>query len=351
MSLLNFSNFEVKSPRNLKNLKLVLGISALVGVIALGSTLAASINLNSNNPVEFGQGVAQTTACDSEILITPYSQFENGDPGAFMFSGLMLSQVDTTDQSESSDGCAGKSFLIKLYKENGDLINTSYTISVSNDGTFSSNDGEGSASGEDGTDSSVNLVFGSAEVLASDIYRITIESSELEAISLAGEFPCGTSGYYVVDEVGVLTGQIDCLGSLVINDSVVEIASQAFWHRPGITSIVIPDSVLAIGNEAFNTMPDLVSLDIGDGVTEIGNYLFADSTKLSSVTLGSGITHLRQGAFYNTAISSIVLPPNLISIGADAFNTTQLTCVDIPGTVEFTDPYAFDSDLPPCTIP
>ena len=112
MSLLNFSNFEVKSPRNRKNLKLVLCVSALVGVVALGSTLAASINLNSNNPVEFGQGVAQTTACDSEILITPYSQFENGDPGAFMFSGLMLSQVDTTDQSESSDGCAGKSFLI-----------------------------------------------------------------------------------------------------------------------------------------------------------------------------------------------------------------------------------------------
>ena len=77
MSLLNFDNFESKPPRNSKNLKTILGIGALVGVIALGSTLAASINLNAGAPVEFGQGVAQTTACDNEILITPTSSFDN----------------------------------------------------------------------------------------------------------------------------------------------------------------------------------------------------------------------------------------------------------------------------------
>ena len=54
MALLNFNNSPSKAPRNHKNLKYILGIGALAGVIALGSTLAANINLNTGHPVEFG---------------------------------------------------------------------------------------------------------------------------------------------------------------------------------------------------------------------------------------------------------------------------------------------------------
>jgi hypothetical protein len=203
MSLLNFDSKDNQTPRNRKSLKLVLGVGALVGVVALGSTLAASINLNGGGPVEFGQGVTQTTSCDSEILVTPYSSFINGDPGAFMLSSLMLSQVDTTDQLDSSEGCAGKSFLIKLYEENGDLINTSYTISVSGSGMFSSSDGNLSAIDEDGTNSSLTLTFNPAEVLASDVYRITIESSSSQAAPAGYEVgdlgPGGGIVFYVAE--------------------------------------------------------------------------------------------------------------------------------------------------------
>ena len=177
MSLLNFNPSGSMPKGEKKSLKILLGIGALVGTIALGSTLAASINLNNSGPVEFGQGVTQTTACDDEILVTPYSRFVNDNPGSFKFAAIMLSLVDTTDQSGPSDGCAGKTFLIKLYKEDGSLINTSYTISVSNSGTFSSNDGDLSSSGENGTNSSVTLDFPSPTIDASDIYRITIESN------------------------------------------------------------------------------------------------------------------------------------------------------------------------------
>ena len=62
MSLLDFNELSTKRSGSRKPLKLVLGIGALVGVIALGSTLAANINLNSGAPVEFGQGVTQTTS-------------------------------------------------------------------------------------------------------------------------------------------------------------------------------------------------------------------------------------------------------------------------------------------------
>ena len=65
-------------PRPKKPFKLILGIGALVTVVGFGSTLAANINIGTG-PIEFGQGVAQTTACsgDNSILVTPTSTFEN----------------------------------------------------------------------------------------------------------------------------------------------------------------------------------------------------------------------------------------------------------------------------------
>lgn len=179
MSLLRFSNSKDKTPRDLKNLKVILGIGALVGVIALGSTLAASINLNSGTPVEFGQGVAQATACDSEILVTPISKFINSESsGGFKFSGISISGLDTTDQSGSTQGCSGKTFVIKSYNASGELLDPSYSISVAAS-EFTSPDGiiSGDNFGEDG---SVTLTFTSANIAATDVYNITFESTEAE---------------------------------------------------------------------------------------------------------------------------------------------------------------------------
>jgi hypothetical protein len=76
MSILNFDG---PSGRNFgKPFRVILGIGALAAVVAVASTLAANININSG-PVEFGQGVAQTTACDDSITVTPRTQFLNSN--------------------------------------------------------------------------------------------------------------------------------------------------------------------------------------------------------------------------------------------------------------------------------
>ena len=59
-----------------KPLNLILGIGALVAVIGFGSTLAANINIGTG-PIEFGQGIAQTTSCDDSIVLTPTATFVN----------------------------------------------------------------------------------------------------------------------------------------------------------------------------------------------------------------------------------------------------------------------------------
>ena len=184
-------NFEPSSPsRNgsKKPFKLILGIGALVGALALGSTLAASINLNSGAPVEFGQGLIQATACDDDVTITPYSNFINdGENSEFYFTSFSVTGI--------SEACDGKIFTIKAFSADGsspldlyitDEIYDHNDVEIKNEnGSFSFVGGglvaeaiEDLATGFrvtftiSGTPSSV------ADASAEDVQRITIESRD-----------------------------------------------------------------------------------------------------------------------------------------------------------------------------
>ena len=181
MSLLNFEPSGSMPKGEKKSLKIFLGIGLLAGTIALGSTLAASINLNDSGPVEFGQGVTQTTSCDSEVEVTPISSFVNSDGGGdFKFSAITLSDLDGTDQAESSVGCAGKTFTIKAYDSYGYQLQPTYEISVDANGNFSSQSGVTDGMEEGSENSSATITFsGGILTSAESIYRITVESENL----------------------------------------------------------------------------------------------------------------------------------------------------------------------------
>jgi len=194
MSLIDFDTRGPDGSRFKKSSKYLFGIGALAGVIALGSTLASSINLNSSNPVEFGQGVAQTTACDDNIIITPQAPFINDTENAtFLFNTFSVTDV--------SEACDGKTFTIKVYKSGQnsplDLYNTNGTIYSeikveNNNGNFTfvgggltSDDIQNISGGfvvtiGAGTLPSFSLVSGE------DIDRITIESSDSVTVSPIG---------------------------------------------------------------------------------------------------------------------------------------------------------------------
>lgn len=120
MSLLNLESADPAGKGGKKSLKVLLGIGGLSAVIAVASTLAANISINSG-PVEFGQGVAQTAACDDQITVTPYSTFINdSSTGSHRLTSIKIGGIDS-----SEDKCAGKTFVIKAYGDSGllDLFN------------------------------------------------------------------------------------------------------------------------------------------------------------------------------------------------------------------------------------
>ncbi len=217
MSLLDFSDLRPNRSGSRKPFKLVLGIGALVGVIALGSTLAASINLNAGAPVEFGQGVAQTTACDDEVTITPFSTFVNDEESAdFLFTSFSVTGI--------SSACYGKTFTIKAYSNSGNspldlyattgiaepfsevqVLDTAGTFSLVEAGLLS-DDIEDVSTGfkvtmvTDGPPASIALAS------AQGVDRITIESKDSTTYSVGERGPGGGIVYYVSANYFTSTG-------------------------------------------------------------------------------------------------------------------------------------------------
>jgi len=204
--ILQSSNSPSPKSRSLKPLKLILGIGALAGILGLGSTLASNIGLNSGAPIEFGQGVAQTTSCDHEVTLAPISTFVNADGGGeFKFTGVALSGLDTTDQSGPSQGCAGKSFTIKVYNKLGVENATSYVIDVGASDFISTAGAFTNVVDFNSEATSATLSFGSTLIAATDVYRITIESS-VPAYSVGSAGPGGGVVYYVSGAAFTSTG-------------------------------------------------------------------------------------------------------------------------------------------------
>ena len=122
MEILNLGGSNDSSgPAPKKKFKVLLGVGLLAAVMGMGSTLAASITLSSGSPVEFGQGVAATTACDSSLTVTPFSTYVNSATSAkadFLFSSVTISNLDTaTTNTSTGAGCGGRYLVLKAYTD------------------------------------------------------------------------------------------------------------------------------------------------------------------------------------------------------------------------------------------
>jgi len=169
-----------------KYLRILLGIGVLVAVPTIGSTLAASISLNSGNAVQFGQGVVQATACDSGVTVTPSSAFTNeAGAGNFKLSSISISDIDAA--------CDGKVFTIKVYDNSNSTAltvaspsptpngatATAISVTFDKDSTYSTIVGNTNATITNvASGTATSFVVNVATTLAStSVYKITVETS------------------------------------------------------------------------------------------------------------------------------------------------------------------------------
>lgn len=95
-------------------------VATLFGVsTALAST---TITINSDQPIDVGQGVSEITRCDDAVNIAAnssvYTPGKSGKP-KFYFSGVTFSGVNQyAHSSEDGTGCGGEVFDFQIWKKN-----------------------------------------------------------------------------------------------------------------------------------------------------------------------------------------------------------------------------------------
>ena len=99
----------------------ILLVSGIALATSIGGVFAAnSITINSGASIQFGQGVAATSTCDSDGLTTTLTQaFQNGD-NSFHVDDVVVGGID-------SSACSQTTLRVGLVDDDGDFIH-SYTV-------------------------------------------------------------------------------------------------------------------------------------------------------------------------------------------------------------------------------
>lgn len=137
--------------------------------------------------------------------------------------------------------------------------------------------------------------------------------------------------------------------SLAIGKRVHSIGKYAFAECDSLKKVIIPTNCISLGGAAFFGCDALQSAVIGNGITNLtsthldsltaakgdwGEYraegLFEGCVNLKTVVIGSAVKTIDSGCFAGTALTSVVVPDNVLSVGNAAFaNCAKLKTANI----------------------
>ena len=198
---------------------------------------------------------------------------------------------------------------------------------------------------------------------------------------------------FIIEE-GVLSQYNGTLKNVVIPEGVTSIGNSAFSGNISIESIIFPDSVLSIGQYAFSNCKSLKNIQWPEGLQNIAQYAFRGCEALTDLylpgtletiglcafagcnnlknvyvpadfpdtenilaygpfsycdanfkaTFEEGTTRIPSGLFIESAISEVVFPDTVTTIGKRAFlGCENLTSVKLPVQLNVIEDQAFNN--------
>ena len=142
----------------------------------------------------------------------------------------------------------------------------------------------------------------------------------------------GLPGIFKIYNGAVMDGQ-NCAGATKIPEGATSIANYAFNGATTLTSIIIPEGVISIGEGAFiNTA--ITSISTPSSLTSIGKNAFKNATSLASVTIAEGVTSIGSDTFSTTpSLTAITVNSNnesFSSINSVLLNKDATTLIKYP---------------------
>ena len=121
------------------------------------------------------------------------------------------------------------------------------------------------------------------------------------------------------------------LKKVVFPDSLTSIPRAFCRSESALEEVKLPANLKIISNASFSECTNLKTIDLPDTVTEIGAFAFADCTSLKDFTIPDGIKSIGEAAFYNSGITSLVVPESVETIDKLAFShMANLVSATIP---------------------
>ena len=157
-----------------------------VGVyLFIGHTFGANITINTGQPVQFGQGLLQTTACSggNSITLKPTATFSNGSgsSGSFYFNGVTLTGVPTS--------CYGAKFTLRAFDSGTATAlnifgnNQSEVNFVDDSGTFTPLTGGNGLTITTNSSTSLTITFDQPISVAGNVIKLLLESFPYSAVT------------------------------------------------------------------------------------------------------------------------------------------------------------------------
>lgn len=118
--------------------------------------------------------------------------------------------------------------------------------------------------------------------------------------------------------------------SIVIPEGVTELPAMMFEKCSELSDVTLPSTLKVIGRSAFYHCDSLEEIDIPASVETISSSAFYLTPKLTACTLHEGLKKMEDGAFRDSAITSIYIPKTLTSVSSPFYGSelSEVTFAD-----------------------
>ena len=135
------------------------------------------------------------------------------------------------------------------------------------------------------------------------------------------------------DNVAKYTTYNKLSNKMIVWEGVTSISSNTFTdecaEETDITTLILPNTLTAVGEDTFNDYI-IKNLTLGSGIKTIANSAFAGANTLTNLIIPDSVTNISDKAFENSPITSLKLGDGLKTIGGSAFSASDPTTLVLP---------------------